>query len=71
MSYKIASRFCELRGFAPIGIVEWWNIGIMDFEKRGGWCLRVENHFGKELETENNLKSQYSIIPIFHYSSIS
>jgi hypothetical protein len=23
----------ELRGFAPIGIVEWWNIGMMGFGK--------------------------------------
>jgi len=54
ISYKIASRFYELRGFAPIGIVEWWNIGMMGFRKMGG-CLRVENHFGKEFEMENML----------------
>jgi hypothetical protein len=29
----------ELRGFAPIGILEYWNDGIMGFERMGKWLL--------------------------------
>jgi len=47
----------ELRGFAPIGILEGWNTGIMGL---------------KEQKRSNLIFSafitRYSIIPPFHYS---
>jgi len=36
----------ELRGFAPIGILEYWNDGILDFDrlgKKGYFYLLLEN----------------------------
>ncbi|CAB1079205.1 hypothetical protein D1AOALGA4SA_6920 [Olavius algarvensis Delta 1 endosymbiont] len=30
-------RFIRVRGFAPIGMVEYWNIGTMGFGRPASW----------------------------------
>jgi hypothetical protein len=48
----------ELRGFAPIGILEYWNVGMMGL-----------NEFYRFYKKDFfRFYTQYSIIPSFHYS---
>jgi hypothetical protein len=58
-------RAFELRGFAPIGIVEWWSNGMMDE-------LVLNEVEGKEFLTIKmvyfRFYPQYSSIPTFHSS---
>jgi hypothetical protein len=35
MGLSVLSPWYELRGFAPIGMLEYWNYGIMGFERMG------------------------------------
>jgi hypothetical protein len=71
-SFARAVADYELRGFAPIGILECWNTGIMGFGELTEWVI------GKTRLTkyERNEKSGSKpfgrrgiyIIPIFHHS---
>jgi hypothetical protein len=58
----------EVRGFAPSGMMEYWNIGKMDL----GYCtFGSMTQFGLAIKLIMNhifLKTHYSIIPLFHYS---
>ena len=57
----------ELRGFAPIGMLEWWKNGIMGFGKMHYWVIG-KMHLDREVlkgNCEKLLFNQYSIIPLF------
>jgi len=50
-----AGLYSELRGFAPIGIMECWNVGIMGLKE---FCLLLKS-----------ISSLFFLL--FHYSSIA
>ena len=66
----------ELRGFAPIGMLECWNYGIMGFERMGQWIIDISHLKMKGLNEiipsiSTPLKTgsstfHYSTIPLFH-----
>ena len=56
----------ELRGFAPIGMLEWWNDGIMDFGELTEWVIgkiKLTNHKRNEKLRINSFGKKRIYIP--------
>ncbi len=66
----------ELRGFAPIGMLEYWNYGIMGFERMELWIIDISHLKMKGLNEiipsistplkKGSSTLHYSNIPLFH-----
>jgi hypothetical protein len=60
----------ELRGFAPIGMLECWNTGIMGFGELTEWVIgkiKLTNH-KKNSDLIHSVEDGFTS---FHYSTIS
>jgi hypothetical protein len=64
----------ELRGFAPVGMLELWNTGIMGFGELTEWVIgkiKLKTHKRNEKFGSNPFgKKRIYIIPLFHHSII-
>jgi hypothetical protein len=59
----------ELKSFAPVGMMEFWNTGMLGFGKTER-RFDGQSPYDKAFKTGNYLQTQYSIVPEFHYSTI-
>jgi hypothetical protein len=70
----MAISMSELRGFAPIGMLELWNTGIMGFGELTGWVIgeiKLTNQKRNEKFGSNPFgRRRIYIIPLFHHSII-
>ena len=64
----------ELRGFAPVGMLELWNTGILGFGELTEWVIgkiKLKTHKRNEKFGSNPFgKKRIYIIPLFHHSII-
>jgi hypothetical protein len=56
----LLSTAIRIRGFAPIGMLECWNTGIMGFGELTEWVI------GKITVEDEFTSFHYSTIPLFH-----
>jgi len=54
-----------------IGVLEYWNDGIMRFGKMEKWVIEkinLDSVVKKNITIKNSFRNHYSTVPIFHYS---